>query len=105
MIVYVIGQGLGSGAGVAYNLTNPLCRDTHSVEAGGYLTIAFPLDNPGAWLMHCHISRHISAGFGVQFLEGVDKIVMPDQTAFDDTCASWRDYAATAIYHQDDSGL
>lgn len=25
------------------------------LPAGGYLVMAFITDNPGAWLMHCHI--------------------------------------------------
>jgi Multicopper oxidase len=31
--------------------------------------IAFKADNPGAWLVHCHIATHISAGLGLQIME------------------------------------
>lgn len=34
---------------------NPPRRDVAFLPAGGWLVIAFPTDNPGAWLMHCHI--------------------------------------------------
>lgn len=40
------------------NLSNPPRRDVATVPAGGYMVIAFKMDNPGAWLMHCHISWH-----------------------------------------------
>lgn len=43
----------------------------------GYVVIAFKADNPGAWLIHCHIAFHISEGLGLQILEdraAADKI-------------------------------
>jgi len=53
---------------------NPIRRDTAALPAGGYLVLAFESDNPGAWLMHCHIPFHIAGGLGVQFLERFDEI-------------------------------
>jgi FtsP/CotA-like multicopper oxidase with cupredoxin domain len=106
--VWVIGQGTGSGQGVAYNLTNPLVRDTHTVDAGGYIVIAFPADNPGAWLMHCHIPFHISGGLGVQFLERPSEIVdsLGDLTGFTDGCSTWSTYQNSVTgFSQGDSGL
>jgi len=35
------------------DLSNPPRRDTAMVPKGGYMMIAFQMDNPGAWLMHC----------------------------------------------------
>jgi hypothetical protein len=89
-------------------LTNPIARDTQTVDAGGYLTIAFPLDNPGVWLLHCHIPFHIAQGLGVQFLENPDKIIpsIGSLDTFEDGCTSWRTWEATATgFEQDDSGL
>lgn len=37
------------------NFNNPPRRDVAMLPQRGYLVIAFPTDNPGAWLMHCHI--------------------------------------------------
>jgi len=105
---YVIGSGAGSGQGIAYNLTNPVTRDTHTVDAGGYMVMAFPADNPGAWLMHCHIPFHISGGLGVQFLERPDEIVgsLGDLSGFDAGCKSWATYQNGAVgFAQSDSGL
>lgn len=32
------------------------------LPGGGFLAIAFKPDNPGAWLLHCHIAWHASSG-------------------------------------------
>lgn len=45
-----------------FNFTNPPRRDVVLLPANGYIAIAFKPDNPGAWLMHCHIAWHASAG-------------------------------------------
>jgi FtsP/CotA-like multicopper oxidase with cupredoxin domain len=44
-------------------------RDVFTVPGGGFATIAFPADNPGAWLLHCHIAGHASSGLDLQVLE------------------------------------
>ncbi|KAF2715764.1 multicopper oxidase [Pleomassaria siparia CBS 279.74] len=70
---------------------NPIRRDTATLPGHGYLVLAFESDNPGAWLMHCHIPFHISAGLGVQFVERQDEIVgsFSDLSGFKDGCKSW----------------
>src|SRR6266498_2014586 len=35
----------------------------------GWTVIAFKTDNPGAWLMQCHIAGHVGEGLSLQFLE------------------------------------
>ncbi|KAF2659270.1 multicopper oxidase [Lophiostoma macrostomum CBS 122681] len=50
------------------DLSNPLRRDTVSVEAFGWALIRFVADNPGLWSFHCHISWHAEAGLLMQFL-------------------------------------
>jgi hypothetical protein len=53
---FVLAQGSGSySSDVTLTLSNPPRRDTAMLPASGYLVIAFETDNPGAWLMHCHI--------------------------------------------------
>jgi FtsP/CotA-like multicopper oxidase with cupredoxin domain len=49
------------------NLTNPLRRDTASVEAYGWMLIRFVADNPGVWAFHCHIGWHAEAGLMMVF--------------------------------------
>ena len=50
-------------------MDNPTRRDTATLPYKGYLVLAFESDNPGVWLMHCHIPFHLTQGFGVQFAE------------------------------------
>jgi hypothetical protein len=71
---------------------NPIRRDTATLPAQGYLVLAFESDNPGAWLMHCHIPFHISAGLGIQFLERMDEIQSGNGglPGLQDGCKSWK---------------
>lgn len=53
---YLLGQGSGSFTGVSQlNFVNPPRRDVAMLEGSGFMVIAFLTDNPGAWLLHCHI--------------------------------------------------
>lgn len=38
------------------NLINPPLKDTVIVPANGYVIIRFTADNPGYWLLHCHLT-------------------------------------------------
>jgi hypothetical protein len=89
---------------------NPIRRDTANLPARGYLVLAFESDNPGAWLMHCHIPFHVAAGLGVQFLERSSEIKAKDGFAeMKRTCKNWQTYHR--IFHPNgilfpgDSGL
>lgn len=57
-----------------YNLstTNPMRRDTMTVDAYGWSLIRFVADNPGLWAFHCHISWHMEAGLLMQFMTRAD---------------------------------
>lgn len=59
------------------NFNNPPRRDVHHMPADGWLVIAYPTDNPGAWLMHCHIAFHVAMGLSVQFVERQSEIKLP----------------------------
>ena len=107
---------LGSGASAAWDgdasqlqFDNPPRRDTATLPAGGYLILAFPADNPGMWLMHCHIPWHVGAGLSLQFLERRAEIAgaLGDLGDYEKTCASWRTYwdSPGRLYEMDDSGL
>jgi hypothetical protein len=93
---------------------NPVRRDTATLPAQGYLVLAFESDNPGAWLMHCHIPFHIAAGLGVQFLERMDEITghIGSLSNTEKECKTWatfeKNYVGSAngsILIQGDSGL
>ena len=39
--------------------------DTVTVPSGGYAVIQFVADNPGYWIMHCHVETHTLEGMAV----------------------------------------
>ncbi|KAF8042241.1 hypothetical protein BT93_A0765 [Corymbia citriodora subsp. variegata] len=47
---------------VKYNLFNPVIRNTIGVPVGGWATIRFQANNPGAWILHCHLDAHLTMG-------------------------------------------
>lgn len=111
----ILAQGEGPFTkDVVPNLDNPTRRDVADCAIGGYVWIAFQVDNPGAWLMHCHIAWHASAGLGIQFIEQQSKIqglmeqagVLPE---FVDRCDDWTDWYTNvnepAGVVQEDSGI
>ena len=109
---FVLAQGKGtfSPATVKLNFDNPPRRDTMTLAAGGYLVRAFKTDNPGSWLMHCHVAWHASEGFAVQFVERekeIPTILEPGSLeAFEKTCERWHKYDnQKVIYQQVDSGI
>ena len=58
-----------------FNYANQwLIRDTVSVPPGGFAIIRIIANNPGAWMFHCHIDWHLSAGLGVMFMEGTSSL-------------------------------
>lgn len=89
------------------NFDNPTRRDVAMLPANGWLVLAFRTDNPGAWLMHCHIAWHVSEGLGVQFLERASEIDttlnFADMQGNCDAWSSW--YHGGQSGPKDDSGL
>ncbi|KAL0434878.1 UNVERIFIED_CONTAM: Laccase-3 [Sesamum radiatum] len=69
---YVVGQGFGnfnpSVDTARFNLIDPPVRNTINVPVGGWAVIRFVADNPGVWLMHCHIDSHLTWGLAMAFL-------------------------------------
>jgi FtsP/CotA-like multicopper oxidase with cupredoxin domain len=48
-------------------VSNGPWRDTELVEANEAVTVAFVADNPGKWLIHCHMLEHQAAGMKTWF--------------------------------------
>lgn len=55
-------------------LSNPLQRDTASVNPGSWLYLRLLANNPGLWMFHCHISWHASIGLGLVLSVGADQV-------------------------------
>lgn len=105
---FVLASGPGSyDSSVALNLVNPPRRDTANMPSAGFLVLAFETDNPGTWLMHCHIGWHTSMGFALQIVEGKSMIkdTIKDQCAMYETCSAWDAWTAQRNFHQEDSGV
>ncbi|KAF6834998.1 multicopper oxidase [Colletotrichum musicola] len=82
------------------NLDNPPRRDVVLLPNKGYVVIAFKTDNPGVWLMHCHIAFHAAGGLSLQILErqkAANEIWPPgDSDALEEAyrvCANWNTWA------------
>ncbi|KAF8542012.1 multicopper oxidase-domain-containing protein [Trichophaea hybrida] len=88
-------------------LSNPARRDVALLDAGGYLVIAFRTDNPGVWLMHCHIAWHASSGLALQVVERQSEIqgTIVREKQLTDTCQKWKDFRDRVVVFQDDSGI
>ncbi|KAJ5322153.1 Multicopper oxidase [Penicillium brevicompactum] len=102
---FVLAQGSNPWDGVVHT-ANPPRRDTAMLLGNGFLLIAFETDNPGAWLMHCHIGWHTDEGFALQFLEReseIDPLIDNDQLR--ENCASWNAYDHAFDIEQEDSGV
>jgi hypothetical protein len=97
-------------------ISNPPRRDVAFLPEEGYLIIAFKADNPGAWLVHCHIAAHASGGLAMQVLEDREAAAVrrprgsPAWTGAAELCSKWTTWCATVggcdnVKFQDDSGI
>jgi len=57
------------------NTVNPVYRDTFTIDPDSWVVIRYVADNPGVWLMHCHIEWHLMIGFAWVFVESPDKLL------------------------------
>ena len=69
-----IGEGVYNesvdAAGLLSNASDtPPIRDTVSIPPLSWAVIRFAADNPGVWLIHCHIDWHLANGLGATFIE------------------------------------
>jgi len=80
-----------SAGSTAYNFLNSVERDVVSAGSpGDNVTIRFTTDNPGPWIMHCHIDWHLEAGLSVVFAEDVASISTSTQPpAWDQLCPTY----------------
>lgn len=62
------GKGVYTGKGRNFP-TIPMRRDTVAVNANSYVVIRFQANNPGVWLLHCHIEWHVIMGLTATVIE------------------------------------
>ncbi|KAG4989846.1 hypothetical protein AAZX31_11G237300 [Glycine max] len=77
---YIVAEGFGNFDAkkdtAKFNLVDPPLRNTVAVPVNGWAVIRFVADNPGAWLLHCHLDVHIGWGLATVLLveNGVGKL-------------------------------
>lgn len=92
-------------------LDNPPRRDVVLLPQGGFVVIAFKADNPGIWLMHCHIARHASEGLALQIMERQSDAAKlfrrnsPDMNEAARVCEAWKKHQAKYHVFEGDSGI
>ncbi|KAK3151350.1 hypothetical protein QOZ80_3AG0244770 [Eleusine coracana subsp. coracana] len=66
---YVLATGFGNydprRDEAKFNLVDPPSRNTIGVPVGGWAVVRFVADNPGVWLVHCHIDAHLTGGLAM----------------------------------------
>jgi hypothetical protein len=105
---YVLTQGTGTydPSTAVSKFNNPARRDTALLLAGGYLLVAFQTDNPGAWLVHCHIGFHTVGGLAIQFVERYSEIRdLIDSETLSQTCGAWNYWQSSEDLVDIDSGI
>jgi FtsP/CotA-like multicopper oxidase with cupredoxin domain len=77
-----------------FNYNNPPRRDVALLPANGYVAIGFRTDNPGLWILHCHIAWHASAGLALQIREREPEIQLSAEfiKEKDRICANWNEW-------------
>ena len=51
-----------------------LMRDTVSIPATGWVKLRFIADNPGVWMLHCHIDWHMTAGLTIVLNVALERV-------------------------------
>nr|AFV52378.1 laccase [Picea abies] len=86
---YIVGAGFGNynpqTDSQKFNLVDPPMRNTVNVPVNGWSAIRFVADNPGAWLMHCHLDVHITWGLAMVFVvnNGPDSLLSLESPPLD----------------------
>ncbi|KAE8992283.1 hypothetical protein PR003_g21290 [Phytophthora rubi] len=102
---WVVGSGQATLADVQSNSLSPLklsgamFRDVYSVPecptddanvctGVGYVVLRLEADNPGVWMMHCHIDWHLDDGLAMIFVEGEAQLQQAGVDAFSNSILS-----------------
>ncbi|MBA0607194.1 hypothetical protein Godav_019535 [Gossypium davidsonii] len=69
---HVLAQGFGNYNPATdrkkHNFINPQMRNTIAVPAGGWAVTRFTANNPGVWVLHCHLDMHLPLGLATAFV-------------------------------------
>ncbi|KAE9008679.1 hypothetical protein PR003_g16079 [Phytophthora rubi] len=95
---WVVGSGTASlsdiqAGNLNLKLSGAMKRDVYTIppcdtdDSGactnhGYVVLRFTADNPGVWIIHCHIDWHLDAGLAMVLVEGEDELQAAGVDAF-----------------------
>jgi multicopper oxidase len=69
--------------------SNPVLRDTVNVGPGAMVMIRLVANNPGPWMMHCHLELHLLVGMSLVFMVGTpDDWPVPNENQEIRVCGS-----------------
>lgn len=82
-----------------FNFMNPVQRDTVNVgnTEGDFVSIRFRTDNPGPWILHCHIDFHLVNGLALviaEATEDVSPLNPPLSDNYNQLCPTWNAFSA-----------
>ncbi|GFR97917.1 laccase [Elysia marginata] len=80
---------LDQRGGISRNRYRPPKKDTVTIPDGGYTIVRFHADNPGMWLLHCHLEYHAEIGMAVLLQVGDTSQLPPTPRQFP-TCGNWQ---------------
>ena len=67
-------QQLDAAGKIVRNFDKPPIKDTVVVPDSGYTVIRFLANNPGVWMVHCHLDFHMEVGMGFVLKVGDSKM-------------------------------
>ncbi|KAJ2019083.1 ferroxidase fet3 [Coemansia sp. S680] len=71
----IVERGIvGNSSSTIKSSDTPMRRDTTVVPPGAYAILRFRADNPGVWLMHCHIDLHMELGLSMMIVSAPEII-------------------------------
>ncbi|CAI7651800.1 unnamed protein product [Penicillium glandicola] len=72
--------------------TTPVRRDTIMVQNHGHAVLRFRADNPGVWMLHCHVEWHVESGLMATIIEAPETFATslhaPPKSHYD-VCAAY----------------
>ncbi|KAJ9539796.1 hypothetical protein OSB04_026302 [Centaurea solstitialis] len=101
---YIVAEGFGNFNPATdtskFNLVDPPLRNTVSLPVNGWAVIRFVADNPGTWIMHCHLDVHIGWGLATVLLveNGVGELATLQQPPADLPAIPTQDQTKQAQY-------
>ncbi|EKM75117.1 hypothetical protein AGABI1DRAFT_132566 [Agaricus bisporus var. burnettii JB137-S8] len=81
-----------------FNFLNPPKRDVVSIGSaeGDFVSIRFRTDNPGPWILRCHIDFHLDIGLAIVFAEAPNETAAANKNLPDDwkdLCPQWNAFS------------